>query len=243
VGWPSGYDRYPTRCDAPQLIFKLASMYGSENEQELMEYRYPNWLAYLFLVLLLGFSGVFICVFAMLAPGASQPFGKILFGAFCGACLIALAIAYLYFDRYRVWIGDGVVTVKGPFRAKTIPIPSVAQIITVSTPRGGTGSFLLDNGNRVLAKLDDSLEGPGSAVVVLEQEARPYQVKVFRRGVLGPWERRNAGDLHWSPSDAPKFVRDNDRAVIYIVVVALLFVVSVAAIQVWVSHGGLDKLP
>jgi len=115
--------------------------------------------------------------------------------------------------------------------------------VTASTPRGGTDSWLLKKDDQILAKLDGSLDDFGSLLDELEQHGRPYQATVFKRGSLGPWEWRVAGDTHWVPGNGPSFFRKNDRRVGLILIVGFSLMTIMAAVAWWLNHGGFDALP
>jgi len=101
----------------------------------------------------------------------------------------------------------------------------------------------LKKDDQILAKLDGSLDDFGSLLDELEQHGRPYQATVFKRGSLGPWEWRVAGDTHWVPGNGPSFFRKNDRRVGLILIVGFSLMTIMAAVAWWLNHGGFDALP
>ena len=83
----------------------------------------------------------------------------------------------------------------------------------------------------------------GSLLDDMEQHGRPYQATVFKRGPLGRWEWRVAGDTHWVLGNGPSLFRKNDRRVGLILVVGFSLMTIMAVVAWWLNHGGFDALP
>jgi hypothetical protein len=169
--------------------------------------------------------------------------GEIVFGLVWAILLTLLIFGYFYLRDYYVSVGDDAVMIKASLYTKTIAFSSIAQIVTASTPRGGTDSWLLSKDDQILAKLDGSLDGFDSLLYDLERHGRSYQTTVFRRGSLGPWEWRVAGDTHWVRGEAPSLFRKNDRRVGIILIAGFSLMAIMLVVVWWLNHGGFDALP
>src|ERR1700761_896772 len=137
-----------------------------------MKHRFPRWFPFLLLaVLVMAFGGFARAILAL--------------GPFSGAAAysaLALAVAavfaffawsFLYAWRYSVQVVSGGVAITGVFHTHTIPLSSVAHIITASAPRSGTDSWILDKNDDCLAKLAGSLIDFETLLVELGQALRP----------------------------------------------------------------------
>lgn len=207
-----------------------------------MQYRFPKWLAYAVAALIVLL--VTISAYAVKAmPATRVSVGGNVFGLL-GVCMLTFLMwVYLYVRRYRIQIENAAVIVRSAFLIKTIPLSSVAQVITVSTPRGGTVSWLVGKNDAVLAKVDGGLVGFEALLVDLGERLRPYQALFYRRGIWGAWEMQVAGDSHWVPNEAPRLVRESNRRVNIIMVIGCTLIAIAVAFSVWLKHGGFDKLP
>lgn len=208
-----------------------------------MEYRYPKWLANTLLAFFIVLAGLGLFAFGKTPSIPSSMGGEIVFGIVWVLLLTLLIFGYFYLRDYYVLVGDDAVMIKVPRHTKTIAFSSIAQIVTASTPRGGTDSWLLSKDDQILAKLDGSLDGFDSLLYDLEQHGRPYQTTMFRRGSLGPWGWRIAGDTHWITGDAPSLFRKNDRRVGIILIAGFFLMAIMLAVVRWLNHGGFDALP
>lgn len=195
-----------------------------------MEYRFPSWISYVLLGFIVAVAG--FAVYAGMTPTPSSSIGSNIVFGLIGTCLLAvLAWGYLYVSRYVIALGAENVAITGAFRTKLIPLSSIAQVITVSSPRGGTDSWLLNRENVSLAKIDGGLVGFDALLTALGEKLRPYQALFYRRGTWGPWEMQVAGDSKWVPSEAPDLVRETSRRLTVILVVGgVLIAVALAAI-------------
>lgn len=195
-----------------------------------MEYRFPSWISYALLGFIVAVAG--FAVYAAMTPAPSSSVGSNIVFGLIGTCLLAvLAWGYLYVIRYVIALGAENVAITGAFRTKLIPLSSIAQVITVSSPRGGTDSWLLNRENVSLAKIDGGLVGFDALLTTLGEKLRPYQALFYRRGTWGPWEMQVAGDSKWVPSEAPDLVRETSRRLTVILVVGgVLIAVALAAI-------------
>lgn len=208
-----------------------------------MAYRFPNWLKYVvlgFIVAVLGFSAY---AFEVTPTVCSTIGSEVVLSGIDVLLLALLTYAYIYFSRYLIQFDDAVLLIRGAFRIRSVPFVSIAQVITVSAPRGGTDSFLLDKDDGVLAKIDGGLVGFDSIIVELEQKLRLYLIPFYKRGVLGPWEMQLAGDSHWVRSDAPALFRKNNRRVNFIMIAGCALIAIFIALSAWLKHGGFDRLP
>lgn len=195
-----------------------------------MEYRFPSWISYALLGFIVAVAG--FAVYAAMTPTPSSSVGSNIALGLIGTCLLAVpAWGYLYVSRYVIALGAENVAITGAFRTKLIPLSSISQVITVSSPRGGTDSWLLDREDVSLAKIDGGLVGFDALLTGLGEKLRPYQALFYRRGTWGPWEMQVAGDLKWVPSEAPDLVRETSRRLTAILVIGgVLIAVALAAI-------------
>ncbi|HTV85829.1 MAG TPA: hypothetical protein VME63_10495 [Dyella sp.] len=207
-----------------------------------MEYRYPKWLPYTLLAFFAVLAGAGLFALGTIPSTPSCMRGEIAFGIAWMLLLALLLIGYFYLRSYCISVNGDAVMIKGSLHTRTIAISSIAQIVTVSTPRGGTDSWLLSEHNKVLAKLDGSLDGFDSLLYDLEQHGRPYQTTVFRRGSSGSWEWRIAGDTHWVSSNGPSLFRKNDQRIRIILLVGFSLMTIMAGIAWWLNQGGFDAL-
>jgi hypothetical protein len=198
-----------------------------------MKHSFPKWFPYLLL-------GVMVAAFGVCAKAVLElvPFfgarAYVAFGLIGAAVFVFLAWSFLYTARYSVQVGSEGVSITGAFRTHIIPLSSIAQVITMSAPRSGTDSWLLDKNDACLAKFAGSLVGFAELLAELRQELRPYGVLFYRRGTWGPWEMQVAGDTKWVQSEAPPFVRKNDRRLAMTLVIGLLLIVL--AVRFWASR-------
>lgn len=206
-----------------------------------MEYRYPKWLANAVLAVFIVFAGlgVGVVAFEKDPSASSHAVVEIALGMGWMLLLAILLFGCFYLRDYYVSVGEDALTIKGLLRAKIITFSSIAQIVTVSTPRGGTDSWLLSRDDRLLAKLDGSLDSLGSLVDDLERCGRPYQAVVFRRRAPGPWEWRLAGDAHWVSGNAPALFRKIGRRLRVILIAGYSLIFIMAGVAWWLSHAGL----
>ncbi len=188
-----------------------------------MKHRFPGWFPYLLLGVLGGITGA--CTVAILGSEAIYGVGAYVTLGLLAAAVCALAWSFLYAIRYSVQVRPEGVLITGAFRIRTIPLDSIAQVITASAPRSGTDSWLLDKDDTCLAKLAGSLVGFEVLLVELGQALRPYQVLFYRRENFGPWQMQVAGDSHWVPYEAPRFARKSGRRMMIATVFALLLIV------------------
>ena len=134
-----------------------------------------------FIVAATGFA-----VYAAMTPSPSSSAGSNIVFDLIGICLLALlAWGYLYVSRYSIALGAENVAITGAFRTKLIPLGSISQVVTVSSPRGGTDSWLLNRDDVSLAKIDGGLVGFDALLTDLGEKLRPYQALFYRRGTLG----------------------------------------------------------
>ncbi len=147
----------------------------------------------------------------------------------------------LYASRYRIQLEDDSITVTNAFHTRSIALSRIAQVITISTPRGGTNSFLLDINDGVLGKIDGSLVGYVSFIANLGQKLRPYHATLYKSGTWGPWEMQVAGDTHWVPSAAPRLARMNGRRQAILLVITFCLIAGFMAAASALEHGGFDK--
>jgi hypothetical protein len=197
-----------------------------------VKYGFPRWIPYLLLAVMAAASGG--CVVAALGSGPSYGAGvNILFGMQGIAIFVFLAWGFLYTFRYSVQLGSEGVSITGAFRTRTIPLGSIAQVITASAPRSGTDSWLLDKSDAYLAKLDGGLIGFEALLEELGKELRPYQALFYRRDTWGRWKMQVAGDTKWVQSDAPSFARKYDRRLIKILAVGFLLILLAAGFAAW----------
>jgi hypothetical protein len=211
-------------------------------DRVLMEHRFPKWLAYLVLGIL--FCLLFLGLYASNDPkmGHLSFGGAVLLGGIWIVLMLALALAFFWLLRYCVVVNDKEVKIRGCFRSKIIPLVTIAQIATVSAPRGGTDSYLFDKNDQKLTKLDGSLIGFDLLLADLEQRVRPFGVLVFRKRTLEPWQYRVAGDSHWVTGEIPGYTRKNGRRANYILIFGYVLIAAFAAASYWLDHGGFDVL-
>lgn len=195
-----------------------------------MECRFPSWFSYALLGFIVAATG--FAVYAAMTPAPSSSAGSNIVFGLIGICLLAvLAWGYLYVSRYAIALGAENVAITGAFRTKLIPLGSISQVVTVSSPRGGTDSWLLNRDDVSLAKIDGGLVGFDALLTGLGEKLRPYQVLFYRRGTWGQWEMQVAGDSKWVPSEAPNLVRETSRRFTVILVVGgVLIFLALAAI-------------
>lgn len=199
---------------------------------ESMKHSFPRWVPFLILAVL-------AMAFGAVAQAALR------FGSFSGAGAYAaltlvgtavfgfLAWSFLYVWRYSVQVASGCLSITGISHTHTIPLSSVALVITVSTPRGGTDSWILDKNDRCLAKLAGSLAGFEALLGELGQALRPYQVPFYRREPWKPWEMQVAGDTKWVQGEAPPLVRRNSRRLTKILFVGFVLIILAAGFAAW----------
>jgi hypothetical protein len=207
-----------------------------------MEHRFPKWLAYFVLGIL--FCLLFLGVYASNDPkmGHLSFGGSVLLGGIWIVLMLALALAAFWLLCYRVVINDKGVAIKGCFHSKMIPFVTIAQIATVSSPRGGTDSYLFDKNDQILTKLDGSLSGFDSLLADLEHRVQPFGVLVFRKRTLESWQYRVAGDSHWVTGEVPGYTRKNGPRANYILIFGYVLIAIFAAVSYWLDHGGFDVL-
>lgn len=161
-----------------------------------------------------------LAVYAAMNPTPGSSVGSNIVFGLIGACILAALVwGYLYVSRYVIALGAESVAITGAFRTRLIPLSSIAQVITVSSPRGGTDSWLLSRENISLAKIDGGLIGFEALLTGLGEKLRPYQALFYRRRTWGTWEMQVAGDSKWVPSEAPDIVRETSRRLTLILVV------------------------
>lgn len=197
-----------------------------------MAYRFPRWISYALLGLIVAMAGLGIYAAMTPAPG-SRAASSIVFGL-VGVGLLALLLwGYLYVSRYVIALGTDNVAITGAFRTRLIPLGSIAQVITVSSPRGGTDSWLLNKEDVRLAKIDGGLVGFDVLLANLGEKLRPYQVLFYRSGTMGAWEMQVAGDSKWVPSEAPNLVRATNRRLMVILAVGGVLIAAALTAVVW----------
>jgi hypothetical protein len=197
-----------------------------------MKYGFPKWFPYLLL-------GVMATAFGVCAKAALEwePFSGM--GAYVAFCPLGVVVfvfltwSFLYAARYSVEVGSNGVSITGALRTRIIPLASIAQVITVSAPRSGTDSWLLDKNGACLAKFAGSLVGFEALLAELRLELRPYGVLFYRCGIWGAWEMQVAGDTKWVQSEAPPFVRKNDRRAAIALVAGLLLIILTIKFVSW----------
>jgi len=116
-----------------------------------MEYRFPSWLAYSvmgLLTLTLGVGGYWV----QLPTTSSHPRHSVVVCMFAIFSLFLLW-AYLYVKRYSIQIMGEAVILTGAFRTRTISLSEIKQVVTMTAPRSGTDSWLVDEHDQVIAKL------------------------------------------------------------------------------------------
>lgn len=197
-----------------------------------MKHSFPRWFPYLLLgVMVAAFGG---CAEAVLTSG---PFSGVAVYVALGligvAAFVFLAWSFLYATRYSVQVGSEGVLITGAFRTHTIPLSSIAQVITASAPRSGADSWLLDKNDACLAKFAGSLVGFEALLAELGEELRPYQALFYRRETWGAWEMQVAGDTKWVQCEAPSLVRKNSRRLTQILVIGFLLIVLAVGFVAW----------
>lgn len=202
-----------------------------------MEYRYPKWPGNTLLAFFFVFTGLGVLAFGKIPPTPSSIGSEVVLAVACLLLLAFLLFGYFYLCSYYVSVNNEAVTIKSLVHAKTIAFSSIAQIVIASTPRGGTDSWLLSKDGQTLAKLDGSLDGFSTLLADLERHVRLYQATVFRRGSLGPWEWRMAGDTHWVPGNAPDSFRKTGRRARLILMVGYSLIAITAFVAWWFNHG------
>lgn len=197
-----------------------------------MKHNFPRWFPYLLLaVMVAAFVG---CAEAVLRSDLiSGVGGYVVVGLIGGAGFVFLAWSFLYATRYSVQVGSEGISITGAFRTHIIPLSSIAQVITASTPRSGTDSWLLDKNDACLAKFAGSLVGFEALLAELGEKLRPYQTLFYRRETWGPWEMQAAGDNKWVQSEAPPLVRKNSRRINKILTIGFLLIILVAGFVAW----------
>ncbi|AIF46036.1 hypothetical protein [Dyella japonica] len=197
-----------------------------------MKHSFPRWFPFLLLVVLVMAFGGFSQAVIALGPfsGAGAYAALTLLGA---AVFAFLAWSFIYVWRYNVQVVSGGLSITGIFRTHTIPLSSIAQVITASAPRSGTDSWILGTNDECLAKIAGSLVGFDALLGELGQALKPYQALFYRRETWGPWEMQVAGDTKWVQSEAPPLVRRNSRRLTKILVVGFLLIVLAAGFAAW----------
>jgi hypothetical protein len=179
-----------------------------------MEYRFPEWISYVLLasIALVIAAGIYVAGASIEHPHSSSDAAYDV----AGACVVSLMVwGYLSIRSYKLRIGDQEVIISRAFRRQIIPFPQIKQVITVTTPRGGTDTWLIDGDDAVITKIDGSLVGFSMLIASLGQALKRYEVIFFKRDNFAPWEMQVAGDSHWVPYDAPHFARQRDRRMRY----------------------------
>lgn len=197
-----------------------------------MRHRYPKWLVYMVLVLMVASIGA--CAHVLLKSALFSGTGANI--AFCligAALLVFLVWSYLHVIRYSVEVGSEDISITRAFRTRAIPLNSIAQVITASAPRGGTDSWLFDKSDTCLAKLDGGLIGFEALMLELGKGLHPYQALFYRRDSWGLWEMQVAGDTKWVRSEAPALVQRNSRRVIRILAVGLVAIALAVGFTAW----------
>jgi len=197
-----------------------------------MKHRFPRWFPFLLLAVLVMAFGGFARAILALGPfsGAAAYSALTLAGA---AVFAFFAWSFLYAWRYSVQVVSGGVAITGVFLTHTIPLSSVAQVITASAPRSGTDSWIVGKNDDCLAKLAGSLVEFEALLVELGQALRPYQVLFYRRDTWGSWEMQVAGDTKWVQSEAPPLVRRSSRRLTRILVVGALLIALAVGFAAW----------
>jgi len=201
-----------------------------------MEYRFPEWIAYVLLssVVLVIAAGTYVVGASIGYPHS----GSALAYGVAGACTVSLLTwSYLSIRSYKLWIGDQEVIISRAFRRQIIPFPLIKQVVTVTTPRGGTDAWLIDGKDAVITKIDGGLVGFDSLIAGLGQALKRYEVIFLKRDNVGSWEMQVAGDSHWVPYEAPQFSRQRDRRTRYTTLIGCTIIAIAVALSWLGDHG------
>ncbi|MEV8521625.1 hypothetical protein ABZR86_17665 [Dyella marensis] len=197
-----------------------------------MEYRFPRWISYLLLFFIAAMVG--LAAYAVRTPTPSSSVGSDIVIGLIVVCLATVsAWGYLYVSRYVIEVGAENVAITGVFHTKLIPLGSIAQVITVSSPRAGTDSWLLNKQDVSLAKIDGGLIGFDELLGDLGKKLQPYQALFYRSRTWGPWEMQVAGDSKWVPTEAPSLARRTNRRLAVILIGGLLLVIAEVMASAW----------
>ncbi|GAA0681039.1 hypothetical protein ISN75_19080 [Dyella marensis] len=197
-----------------------------------MEYRHSKWLSRE----ILGFAalpaGFLIAAFEpSLCSSASA---QISLGVVGASLLVLLICGYLYVSRYRIKLAPDGISITGLSRTRSIPFSTIVHVVTIKAPRSGTDSWLLDNDDTIIAKIDGGLLGFDELMASLGERLSPYQVILYRR-TYGMWEMQVAGDKKWVPSECPRSVAKAVARQSVILIVGLILLTASALLAHWVS--------
>ena len=200
-----------------------------------MEYRFPEWISYVLMGAML--LVIAVAMYAISTPSACPSVGAAIAFSVVGACLlILLAWGCLYLRRYRFQIGPTGVNVTGAFRTRMIPFSMIRQVVTASAPRSGTDSWLVDESDAVIVKIDGGLVGFDSLLSGLGKALQPYRVLFYQRENFGPWQMQVAGDSHWVPYEAPRLARQSGRRLMYATGFACFLIALAVALSWFAGH-------
>lgn len=201
-----------------------------------MEYRFPEWISYVLLasIALVIAAGMYVAGASIEHPHSGSNAAYYM----AAACAVSLlAWSYLAIRSYKLRIGDEEVIISRVFRTRIIPFPLIKQVVTVSTPRGGTDTWLIDGNDAVITKIDGSLIGFSMLIASLGQALKRYEVIFFKRDNFAPWEMQVAGDSHWVPHEGPRFARQRGRSMRYTTVFGCALVAIAVALSWLADHG------
>lgn len=201
-----------------------------------MEYRYPKWSAYAVLIFPIAFIGFGIYGFVTDSANCSSLSSDAFIAVILTGATALSLLGYLYLSRHSIRLENDAMIVTGAFRTKSIPFSRIMQVLTTSTPRGGTTSLLVDEHDAVLGKLDGSLTGFGDLFTALGKKLRTYQTTFYRRDTWGHWEMQVAGDTHWVPCNRPGIVVTSTRRQGFILVVGCSLIAILLGFVTWLGH-------
>jgi len=201
-----------------------------------MEYRFPEWISYVLLasIALVIAAGIYVAGASIEHPHSGSDAAYYV----TGACAVSLlAWSYLAIRSYKLRIGDEEVIISRAFRTQIIPFPLIEQVVTVSTPRGGTDTWLIGGNDAVITKIDGGLVGFDMLIAGLGQALKRYGVSFLKRDNVGAWEMQVAGDSHWVPYEAPHFARQRDRRMRYTTLFGCALIALAVALSWLGDHG------
>lgn len=210
--------------------------YRTAGDRKTMEYRFPEWIAYVLLssIVLVIAAGIYVVGASIEHPHS----GSALAYGVAGACTASLLTwGYLSIRSYKLRIGDQEVIISRVFRRQIIPFPLIKQVVTVTAPRSGTDTWLIDGKEAVITKIDGGLVGFDTLMAGLGQALKCYEVGFLKRDNFGIWNMQVAGDSHWVPHDGPHFARQRGRRMRFTTVFGCALIAIAVALSWLADHG------
>ncbi len=216
------------------LLPYLRSGSGHEQVGNRTCYRYPKNFCKFFLYAIPVIATLLVLPPFTVPPNERTSFGGI-FYALVAVCSVGLiAIAYIFFDSYRVHLDDSALAVTTIFGDKAISLRASAQVATVEGK--GTDLYLYDGGGKLLLHLDGSIQDFGYLLLEIEQRTRSQGVLLFRANDLEGWQQKpNIEHAFWQPSKGPHSAPNYKRSLAIVLVGLALILATLLATRIWLN--------